>query len=248
MAFAYKLEKKSLPYATHIASYALGKDYHDSIRQNLFPIIEKYKAKLGGEWRICIDSAPIAERYWASKAGIGKIGKNGCIIVDEGGSAVFLAEILTTLYFEPDLKEPYESFQGQVNCRECGRCIEACPTGALLENGRIDSNRCISYLTIEKRGEWTAEEKEIMELPASSQILFGCDICVKCCPMNGIPDRYYVEDDDIYQELKEITEEDILNLSKPDFKKKFGKTPLFRATYEGIVRNALNVKKSKSNK
>lgn len=164
-----------------IATYALGEDYHRVLRRHLFPVVERLKAEFGGEYRICIDSAPILERYWAQKAGIGyRSNLHGNLIVPGVGSMVFLAEIITTLQMR-DIKNQISDARYQITDI---KNQEMCPTGALKPGGLIDARRCINYLTIEHRGEWTAAEKELLEVARGCGRVFGCDICQLACRSN----------------------------------------------------------------
>lgn len=177
MAFSYVPEKwrdDKLPY---ISAYAYGKDYHKVIRKLLKPAIENFKNYYGGEWRICIDSAPVEERYWATLSGIGKRGVNGAIITEKCGSLCFLAELLTTLEIEPD-KPCIDA------CEGCGLCVKACPGGALRGDGTMDARKCINYLTIEKKSPLSAEETYLLKTATPGGIEYGCDLCHKVCPHN----------------------------------------------------------------
>jgi epoxyqueuosine reductase len=127
-----------------ISQYAAGEDYHHVIKKKLFLLMELVVEKQPDiNFRIFTDSAPVAERYWAQKAGLGNTGKNACLIIPRAGSYFFLAEIITDLKLEYD--EPYEKDL----CGKCTRCMDACPTGAITSPGEIDARKCISYLTIE---------------------------------------------------------------------------------------------------
>lgn len=180
-AFSYvpkEWRDESLPY---ISCYAYGEDYHIVLRERIYPVISLLKEEYGGEWRLCIDSAPLPERYWALQAGLGVRGVNGSVIVDGCGGLCFLASILTTLNVSDVEGDTTEND----NCRECSRCmkcVEACPTGALNGDGTIDSANCINYLTIEHKGEWNEEQTVLMKL--AGETLFGCDRCLKVCPHN----------------------------------------------------------------
>ena len=160
-----------------IAAYAYGNDYHEVLRAKLQPLVESFNSRFGGQWRICIDSAPLAERYWAMKAGIGRKGLNGSVIVDGYGSYIFLVELLTSLRIDSD--SPSEAI-----CASCGECRRACPTGALLSDSTIECRRCLNYLTIEHHGDWDPEGMAAMQTPAGQHTLFGCDICQRVCPHN----------------------------------------------------------------
>lgn len=180
MAFPYGgagLRDVSLP---RISSYALFPDYHDTIRQRIRNTsIGEWLGREGEDWRLCVDSAPLFERYWAVRSGIGFRGDNGALIVPGIGSNVFLAEIVTRAVLKPDKANTDE-------CMHCGKCHAACPTGALLANGTIDCNRCLSYLTIEHRGDWVRQDHIMaMSTPAGRNTLFGCDRCISACPYNA---------------------------------------------------------------
>ena len=166
-----------------IATYALGRDYHKVLRRRLKSVVKELSDEFGGQWRICIDSAPILERYWALKCGIGfRSPVHGNIVVPKVGSMVFLAELITTL--ECDLKGTVSSDNvveaSAVYERDAGS--DVCPTGALQSDGTVDSNRCINYLTIEKREPLSDEEREMC-----GHAVFGCDICQRVCSENKSP-------------------------------------------------------------
>lgn len=180
MAFSYNTDAvrdESLP---RISKYAFLPDYHKWIRT---AVMESGLSELLGEeyrdWRLCVDSAPIAERYWAVKAGIAIRGRNGCAIIPGVGCETLLAEIICRA--EIDADGPLAE-----TCGDCGRCLQACPTGALGADGTIDCNMCLSYLTIEHRGKWTdPRHVAAMATRAGRTTLFGCDRCVSVCPYNN---------------------------------------------------------------
>lgn len=189
-----------------IATYALGQDYHKVLRKRLKSVIAGMKKEFGGEWRICIDTAPMLERYWAEKCGVGKRSEfHGNIVVSGVGSMVFLAEIITTLAIVPFSRRltpigPHAS--GSANMPS----LKVCPTGALQKCGIIDSRRCINYLTIEHPDEWTHEEKIIMSMPGARQAIYGCDICQKICRENQGPPVEIIPEFAPLAELAEILE------------------------------------------
>lgn len=213
-----------------ISEYALSDDYHDVIRDYLTRLCELLPK--GSKCRICVDSAPVLERYWAEESGLGRIGRNGALIVPGIGSKVFLAEIITTLEIEPTPR-----LAG--SCLECGRCQRACPTGALQPNGLIDSRRCLSYLTIEHKGEWTAPEAiEAMSTPAGRQTLFGCDRCIAACPMNAKPAYPLLPGLEPREDIVKLTAEEIRNMTQPEFSARFRRSPLKRPKLPALKRNA----------
>ncbi len=191
----------------NIASYALGDDYHDVIRTRLRNACKNLSEWLSKtfdmspyvcEFRICIDSAPVRERLWALKAGLGKRCRNGMIASGSLGSAFFLAEIITDIPLEYFIDQYSIESNEDVNtkngggetswaeaCLRCTKCIDACPGKAIKDNGLIDARLCISYLTIEHRGAWKPEGEKVMQTPAGRTTLFGCDICLRVCPLNS---------------------------------------------------------------
>jgi len=203
-----------------IARYALGRDYHKVLRSKLHSLGQWVSAASGAEYRVCVDSAPIFDRYYAQQAGIGWFGKNTCLISREVGSWFVIGLLLTSLELTPD--QPNEG-----HCGTCTRCIDACPTGAIVfEDGRwqVDSRRCISYLTIEaplsspeqSRAGWT----------------FGCDVCQEVCPFNRFQklttekDFLKRRDWPTLQHLRQIDYEEWDTLTQG--------SPVRRAGYEGL--------------
>lgn len=170
------------PYSTQaggggraaLARYAWGDDYHVVIQRRLDALLEwlREAAGPGFEGRAYVDTGPVQERVYAQQAGLGWIGKNTCLISPALGSWIFLSEIICNLDLASDAP-------GLDQCGRCTRCLDACPTGALVEPGVLDSNRCLSYLTIENKGEIPAAHRE-----AIGNHAYGCDICQEVCPWN----------------------------------------------------------------
>jgi epoxyqueuosine reductase len=157
-----------------VARYALGEDYHEIIKPRLHRLADAIrKIAPNAQTKCAVDTAPVMEKELAARAGVGWIGKNTCVINSEIGSWLFLGEIITTLDLPHD--EPAID-----RCGSCRRCIDACPTGAITEPYQLDARKCISYLTIEHRGEIDPSLKPQME-----NWLFGCDICQDVCPWNS---------------------------------------------------------------
>jgi epoxyqueuosine reductase len=205
-----------------ISRYAWGDDYHDVVRRGLQRLVEQLPP--GHEYKICVDTAPLLERSYAREAGLGWIGKNTCLINQGMGSWFFLGEILTSLEIEPDSAPPDR-------CGTCTRCIEACPTQAILPEGyAIDARRCISYFTIELRGSVPEEMRS-----GIGQQVFGCDICQDVCPWNrGAP----LSGDPAFEPLHLAPPlEELAGLTEHDFSKRFQSSPIQRARHAGFLRN-----------
>lgn len=248
-----------------IASYALGKDYHDVLRKLFRRALRKLAEEGKGEWRLCVDSAPIMERYWAEKSGLGRRTESGMISVDGLGTACFLFELLSTrtlpeLGLEAGRVGPeafrelfgleiiWPSAERGSECLgpECGRCSRGCPGGA-LEGGCVDSRVCLSYLTIEHRGVWTDPRAiTAMATSAGRKRLFGCDRCLLACPLNYPPfrilDSLQVLDDFLPNPaISSIAKEEILTMDEERFADTFRGNPIKRARLDGLRRNAKNM-------
>ena len=170
--------------APKIASYAYGRDYHKVVKKKLKYLFEYIQSIAGNvEGRYFVDSAPVLEREWAARSGLGWVGKNTLLIKPKNGSYFFLAEIILDLEIEYDA--PIKDY-----CGTCTRCIDACPTNAISPNGYLlEASKCISYLTIELRDEIPYEFKDKME-----GWMFGCDICQEVCPWNRFATKHNEED------------------------------------------------------
>lgn len=207
------------------ADYAVGSDYHEVLRKALTPVAERLNDESVGT-RICIDTAPLRERFWAVRAGVGFMGLNNMLIVPGVGSRVFLAEILWTGDVEPDISRENES------CEGCGACMRACPGGALDGTGSVDASRCMSYLTIEHRGALPAD----LRLPGR---IYGCDVCQDVCPHNRNTREVTVLDSLLPRDsVMALTYDDIATMEQADFSRIFSHSAVKRAKLEGLKRNA----------
>ena len=167
--YPHEWQPDNLP---RIAAYAYGNDYHHIVKSKLTQIAEEIKKIAPHKYAVFCDSAPVMERAWAVRAGLGWIGRNGMLVNPKLGTFTFIGTLITTLELEPS--RPMKN-----HCGTCKKCIEACPTGAILGNKTIDARRCLSYQTIEKRGDI---DNELIDLAGNT--LYGCDRCQLACPWN----------------------------------------------------------------
>ena len=229
LIYNYYPEQK-LPESTgsiKLAKYAYGEDYHFVIRDKLNELLEFLRDEIGEiDGRGFVDSAPVMERQWARKAGLGWIGKNSLLLNREMGSFFFLAELIIDLEVAPDkpLAKDY--------CGTCTACIDACPTDAIVDNGVIDGSRCISYLTIELKDAIPNEFKGKMENWA-----FGCDICQDVCPWNRFSKANQEPRFQPNEELKELSQTDWREITEETFNKVFKKSGVKRTKLAGLKRN-----------
>jgi epoxyqueuosine reductase len=211
-----------------VANYAQYEDYHIYIKKQLRKLVDFISSVAGPnhEFRICVDSVPLAERGLAVRAGLGFIGKNHMLINPALGPQVFLGEIITTLKLQID--EPTLD-----SCHSCNKCIEACPTGALRTDGQFDANKCISYSTIEYKGHVPAELAERI-----GDRLFGCDECVLACPYQQDSPVCKNKQLKFYDDRTGLDLNRILNLTEADFEAEFADSPIKRAGLDLLKRNA----------
>ncbi|MBD5204675.1 MAG: tRNA epoxyqueuosine(34) reductase QueG [Bacteroidales bacterium] len=237
IAYSYHTdEREQYEGSPYIANYAIGDDYHDVIRERLRPIAEEIKQRYGAECRICIDSAPIHERYWAVKSGIGERCANGAIYIPGYGSEVFLAELITTLKLPAnDRRAPEDDIRR--GCQHCGLCRNACPGEALHSDGTIDSGRCINYLTIEHRGDFN--ESQLHLLRRIEPTLFGCDRCQQVCPLNKGIGSTPIANFQMRASLKFLTIKEIEEMTPAEFSRRFKGSPIKRAKLAGLLRNLI---------
>ncbi len=216
--------------AAKISRYAMVPDYHRELRARLGMLLDfignMYPGQVTG--KVCVDSLPVFEKSWAEKARLGMTGKNTMLIVPGTGSFVFLGEIVL------DIELPASAGLKENPCNGCDACLRSCPTGAILESGKLDARKCISYLTVELKRDFTPKESAM-----TGPWLFGCDICQEVCPHNtrqcspstarGLSPR---------KELTCITPEEILALTRSRFRILFAGTPIWRTGLKRLKRNA----------
>jgi epoxyqueuosine reductase len=226
----YSTEVKD-PQCGWVARYAWGQqDYHDAVLNRLRAVESRLRSAAGSselQTRCYVDTGPLVERVYAKYAGIGWIGKNTCILNQKMGSWLFLGVILTSLEFEPNLPAPDR-------CGSCTRCIDACPTHALVAPYQLDSNRCISYLTIEKRGTIPEDMRTAM-----GHEVFGCDICQDVCPWNRKAPATEAAEFQPRRGLVNPALEWLAGMSDEEFRRKFRGSSVRRAKRSGLRRNAV---------
>jgi epoxyqueuosine reductase len=224
-----------------VARYAWGRDYHEVIPQRLGVMARRMEAEIGEgfQCRYFSDAVPLLERAWASKARLGFIGKNTLLIRPGTGSFTFLAEMLVNVDVEDEA--PLIPLPGK--CGSCSRCLSACPTGAFRNPYDLDAGRCISYLTIEKRGAHTLAERQ-----AIGEWIFGCDVCQEVCPFNAAPLKRISPKREADPFRAECGSGPILPLpgvlaitTDGDFRARFSGSPILRTKREGLLRNAAAV-------
>jgi epoxyqueuosine reductase len=224
----YFPSERQQDHAPKIASYAWGKDYHGVIKTKLKQLLAELQEEIGAvAGRGFVDSAPVLERAWALRSGLGWIGKNGNLITKKTGSFYFIATLITDLALEYD--DPF----AKDYCGSCTRCIDACPTEAILPNKTIAADKCISYYTIELKDQLLPKEaKENME-----GWMFGCDTCQTVCPWN----RFSTPHNEIafapLPEILNLSTREWMAMTEDTFKKTFKDSPLLRPGYKGIMRN-----------
>ncbi|MDO9257451.1 MAG: tRNA epoxyqueuosine(34) reductase QueG [Bacteroidales bacterium] len=220
-----KMMDENSPYL--ISSYAYGQDYHEVIREKLNILILKLKEQVPEiSIRGFVDSAPVLERAWATRAGLGWIGKNSMLISRRNGSYFFISELIT------DLELEYDRPMGGNYCGDCSRCIDACPTGAITALKTVDANKCISYLTIENKEEISETFRGKYD-----QWIFGCDICQQVCPWNKYSSPHNEPAFEPPPSLMEMEKEDWEKLDNDQYKILFKKSAIKRAKFAGLKRN-----------
>lgn len=217
-----------------VARFARGLDYHDTIRRRMEPVQRLVESlSPGAETRVCVDSAPVTERYWAARSGIGTLGLSGLLAVPGCGTRVILSELLSTSFIEPS--EPLFSHTGagMPRCDNCGKCVRFCPSQALRGDGTLDARRCLAYLTVEHRGDFETGTR-------LHGRVFGCDTCQDVCPMNrdvtddGLPEFSPTLNPDCLDADK------LTAMTSSHFNKLTKGTSLRRAGRDNLLRNLRN--------
>jgi epoxyqueuosine reductase len=215
-----------------ISRYAWGRDYHDVLREGMQKVVDQLRQIADFDCKLCVDTAPLLERSYARAAGLGWIGKNTCLINQQQGSWFFLSEILLSIELEADAPPPDR-------CGTCSRCIEACPTDAIVTSQdelggyHIDAQLCISYLTIELKG----SIPQVLR-PEIGRHVFGCDICQDVCPWNH---RAPFTTEAAFQLGALPPAENLSYLSADEIRLMFSESPVSRAKYTGLLRNVATV-------
>lgn len=227
LAYNYYNPAERTPGTFKISKYAYGKDYHFVLKDKMKTLFRDIDETIGPvQGRVFTDSAPVMEGEWARRAGIGWQGKNTLIIHPKAGSYFFLGELMLDMELEYD--NPIKDY-----CGTCTRCIDACPTKAIDENGYLlDGSKCISYSTIEKKGSVPEYFEGKME-----DWIFGCDICQEVCPWNRFSTPHEEPEFMPHPDLLNMTKEEWRTLSEEEFREMFRKSPVKRTKYAGLKRN-----------
>ena len=209
-----------------LARYACGRDYHDVVKAKLRQLMCRLGLEEGADGRVFCDTAPVDERYWAVRCGLGWRGRNGQLILPGAGSYFFLGELVLLL--------PADRYDRPVpgRCGSCRRCVEACPAGALPGDGTMDARRCLSYLTIERRGPLPSGTGRQM-----GHCIYGCDRCAEVCPWNRFARPAAGEDFRPREALLSMTPAAWKKLTEEDYRTLFRGSAVKRAKYEGLMRN-----------
>lgn len=216
--------------APQFSMYAYGKDYHEVVRDKLKRLADFIQDSWGAESRVCVDTAPVMEKYWARQAGVGMTGRNNLLIIPGKGSYFFLGELITELDIVPDV--PCTD-----SCGNCMKCVEACPGGALTGDS-LDARKCLSCQLIERKGdlpEWVQEK--------AGNRIYGCDECQLHCPHNCNASPTHISDFFPSGDFMSLTLDSILDMDEDTFRHIFRHSAVKRAKLEGLRRNARNIAK-----
>lgn len=229
----YTVRKQGFGDVPVLSRYAYGENYHDVILPRLKKVIQHIKSLVPeAESKGFVDSAPVFEKGWAMESGLGWQGKHSILINRKTGSYFFLGIILTSVELEYDAAE-------KDHCGSCRLCIDSCPTKAINDNRTIDANKCISFITIERKtpvDEQTAAKLE--------RRIFGCDICQEVCPWNNHAVQHHHPEFDLPDSVRNMTASDWINLSEEKFRRLFRKSAIGRTKYRVFMQNVTNVTKS----
>ena len=234
VALNYYPHNKQATNAPQFAYYAYGKDYHDVIKgklKELFEFILGRQPNISG--RYFSDSAPVLERFWAAQAGIGFVGKNSLLIIPGRGSFFFLGELIIDVKLDYDKPIPE-------NCGSCTRCIDGCPTAAIEEPYRVNANRCISYQTIENRGEISS-----YVAPRLKNYVFGCDICQKVCPWNRMSTPHNTLEFMPNDSFMKLDLKKMLDMDEEEYREIFRGSAVKRTKFSGLKSNVIAVSKTR---
>lgn len=227
LTYNYYTDKlQSDPIAPKISKYAYGVDYHYVIKDKLKELLELIKENIGDvHGRAFVDSAPILEKAWAKKSGLGWIGKHSNLLTQKVGSFYFIAELIIDLELEPDQAVTD-------HCGSCTACIDACPTEAITEPYKVDGSKCISYFTIELKDNIPVEFKGQLD-----NWMFGCDVCQDVCPWNRFSKQHSQPLFDPKPELLSMTKQEWEEITQETFSKVFKNSAVKRTKYAGLTRN-----------
>ncbi len=224
----YYPSQQSNSETSKISKYAWGKDYHEVIRQQLKEFLFRLQEKIGAiNGRGFVDSAPVLERSWATKSGLGWIGRNGNLITKHSGSFFFIATLIVDIELEYD--DPF----AKDYCGSCTRCIDACPTNAILDNKVINGSKCISYYTIELKDALIPQEMQ----GKFDNWMFGCDVCQDVCPWNRFSKPNTEAAFTPIPEILNLSTSEWESMTEEQFKQIFKDSPLKRTKWKGIQRN-----------
>ncbi len=226
LLYNYYPEQTQNPDAPKISKYAYGEDYHDVIKSKLNELLHVLKEQIGDiNGRAFVDSAPVLDKVWAKKSGLGWIGKNSNLITKQNGSFFFIAELIIDLELEYD-------GEMQDYCGTCTRCIDACPTDAIIQPYIVDGSKCISYLTIELKENIPSSFKDKIDNWA-----FGCDVCQDVCPWNRFSKPHQEPRFENNDGLLNFSTNDWYDITEDVFKNLFKNSALKRTKFKGLKRN-----------